>query len=133
MERCAEKRRLNTEYVQAVLDSGRPLEDGHVLAFGLAAARHYWVLDTDGKHLEPSVPQAELRACNPRPGSRIPLDDRYADLLAFHRAADDGNPQLELSYRPAGIRRRPVMHPWHVAHLRDMEDREKDRDEGFSR
>lgn len=134
MDHCAEKRRLNTEYVQAVLDSGKSLDAGHVLAVGSAADRRYWVLDPDRKPLGPPVPRAALAAPNPRVRNRTALEGRYAEVLAFHRrVSSDEDPQRELIYRPARVRGEVRLSPQHMGFLRDLEDRQKDRDEGLSR
>lgn len=131
MDQSEEKRRLNAEYVQAVLNAGGPLAAGHVAVTTSAGGTRYWVMGPDGKPLEPFVSRADLATTNPHLRSLTGIDIRYAELIAFHRRASDDDLQLELSYRPAGSRK-IVRHPKHTSFLRDTEGREKDEDEGFS-
>jgi hypothetical protein len=103
------------------------------------------VMDLDGKALEPFVSRADSTKANPQElMSLTGLDSLYDELIAFHRKASDDDPQLELSYKPAGSRTKKesspraeasiakpkvVRHPMHKALL---EGWEKEDDEGFS-
>jgi hypothetical protein len=133
MDQSEERRRLNTEYVQAVLNAGVSLAAWHVAVTASAGGSRYWVMGPDGKTLDPFVSTADVATTNNRIKRLTGLDSSYAELIAFHRrASSDDDPQLEPSYRPAGSRKKVVRHPMHAAFLRDTEGWEKDEDEGLS-
>jgi hypothetical protein len=122
MDQGEEKRRRNTEYVQAVLNAGGPLMESFVAVTGSGEAARYWVFGSDRKVLKPSVPQADLAAPNRRVKSLIGLGSRYAELVAFHQStSSDEDPQRELTHR----RQKVVMDRAHMAVLRSIEELER--------
>lgn len=123
MDEIDEKRRRNTEYVQAVLNTDGPLMEWSVAVTGSGESARYWVIGPGRKVLKPSVSKAELTTPNRRVKSLISLGSRYAELVAFHQnASSDEDPQLELTYR----RQKVVMNRAHMAVLRSIDELERD-------
>lgn len=119
MDQIDEKRRRNTEYIQAVLHTGGPLLERSVVMAGSGESARYWVIGPGRTILRPSVPKADLAAPDRRFKSLIDLGSRYAELLAFHQStSSDEDPQLELTRR----RSRAVMNRMHLVALRRIED-----------
>lgn len=124
--------RLNRDYVQAVLAAGRPPAAWHVMVSAVTAGRRYQITDPEGQPLKPAVSGADVVMTRVRSRDLVGLERQYAELLAAHRRASDDPPQLELSRRPAAIRRKVVMNPAHTAFLRGM-DEEAQSGSGLSR
>jgi hypothetical protein len=126
MDEIEEKRRRNTEYVQAVLNTGGPLMEWSVAVTGSGESARYWVIGPDRKVLEPFVPKADVTTPNRRVKSLISLGSRYTELVAFHQStSSDEGPQLELTHR----RQKAVMNRAHVAILRNIEELERNAGE----
>jgi hypothetical protein len=126
MDQIEEKRRRNTEYIQAVLNAGGPLMEWSVALTGSGEAARYWVIGPDRKVLKPSVSKADVTTPNRRVKSLISLGGRYAELVAFHQStSSDEDPQLELTYR----RQKVVMNRAHMAVLRSIEELERNAGE----
>jgi hypothetical protein len=126
MDGIEEKRRRNTEYVQAVLNAGGPLMEWSVAVTGSGESVRYWVIGPDRKVLKPSVPKADVTTPNRKVKSLISLGSRYAELVAFHQStSSDEDPQLELTHR----RQKAVMNRAHMAVLRNLEELERDAGE----
>lgn len=123
MDRIDEKRRRNTEYVQAVLDAGGALMEWSVAVTGSGESARYWVIGPDRKVLKPFVSKADLASPNRGVKSLVSLGSRYAELVAFHQStSSDEDPQLELTHR----RQKVVMNRAHMAVLRNIEELERD-------
>jgi hypothetical protein len=123
MDQGEEKRRRNTEYIQAVLNTGGPLMEWDVAVTGSGESARYWVIGPNRRPLRPSVSQADLAAPDRRVKSLIRLGSRYAELIAFHQSnSSDEDPQLELTRRR---RQKVVMDRAHMAVLRSIEEMER--------
>lgn len=126
MDQNEEKRRRNTEYIQAVLNTGRPLFEWSVLTSGSGESARYWVIGPGRTILKPSIPKADLAVPDRKVKSLISLDSRYAELVAFHKStSSDEDPQRELTYR----RQKAVMSRVHMAALRRLEEHARDAGE----
>jgi hypothetical protein len=131
MDQSEEKRRRNTEYIQAVLNAvlntGGPLLEWSVAMTGSGESARYWVIGPDRKVLKPSVSKADLAVPDRKVKSLIDLGSRYAELVAFHQStSSDEDPQLELTYRR---RQKVVMDRAHMTVLRSIEELQRTADD----